>query len=277
MKFQTSLASDNASICGGFGASGSIDPSTWADELYKGAVSGPWLCCYMIRRFGWPNCGSDDYKQLCSWNLTTPLSGLYLCVTPYLGGSNLHFSVMFNKAIGAKINQDPGRDSFLRRLRKSTMHWWSSEGRKLYVFGKGKKADDEDELVFSVGEDGEHVWGFWRRTSAHRGRDNSPNVDWLSFVELIEEFHPEVRLPKMTKREKANRISPFDKRVRAAIEATLLDLLRPTSVRDIRFTPFGNIEKTPEAVGRYSNQADAGRFTGAGHTPKYWFSHKGAS
>ena len=28
-----------------------------------------WVGGYMFRRFGWPNFGSDDYKELCSWSL----------------------------------------------------------------------------------------------------------------------------------------------------------------------------------------------------------------
>ena len=82
MKFQTTLAPTKSDVCAGFGGSGSINPSDWADEIYKGEVPGPWLMCYMVRRFGWPNAGSDEYKNLCNWNLTTPIKGLYLCVNP---------------------------------------------------------------------------------------------------------------------------------------------------------------------------------------------------
>lgn len=103
--FKTTLATVDENKLGGFGLSGFIDPVTWADELYKGKVSGPLLCCYMIRRFGWPNTSSDPYKKLCSWMLTTPMDGLFLEVMPYLGSGqhNLHFGIGFTEPIGRQI------------------------------------------------------------------------------------------------------------------------------------------------------------------------------
>ena len=64
-RFDTSLAPQKAKWVGGY-KSGAINPGEIADEV-MGQVEGPWLTCYMIRRFGWPNFGSDDYKELCSW------------------------------------------------------------------------------------------------------------------------------------------------------------------------------------------------------------------
>ena len=169
-KFETSLAV-NARWSGGYAGGPGVDLDRWADEVFGGKVPGPWLCCYMLRRFGWPNAGSDDHKNLVSWDLTTPIKGLWLCVTPYLGGSNLHFSILYNKVVGDKITR----------------------------------------------------------------------------------FHIQVR---------------------AAIKAVMRDLMRPTSVRDISFTPFGDIERTPEAIAHYSNQPSAPRWDGAGYTPEYYFTHR---
>ncbi len=227
----------------------------------------------MIRRFGWPNSGSDADKNLCSWSLTTPVDGLYLLVTPYLGGSNLHFAVRYNKAVQAALRRDPGRESFFRRKERVIRSWWKNEGCKLYVFGCGVKEGDEDELVHVYGEKDGKVWGLWQRKPTHKFGHRIPNGSmvlwWLG--EFIKSKHPNVRLPKMTSRERQQRETPFHRKARKAIEATLSDLLRPVSVRDLSFTPFGDIESTPEAVERFKRQMPADRFIGAGHAPSYWF------
>ncbi len=271
--FQTELAPSKSDACAGFAASGSIDPCTWADELYKGVVPGPWLCCYMLRRFGWPNAGSDDYKNLCSWSLTTPIDGLYLLVTPYLGSSNLHFAVNFNKVVQSQIGKDPGREAYFARRETAVLRWWNATGRKLYTIGGGTVEGDEDVLVHPYSEQDGKVWGLWKRTPAHAklGANKLPAGLWRWLGQFVDEQHPKAKLPRITKREQAARVSRYNLRVKAAITATLKDLLRPTYVRDISFTPFGSIEDSPEAIERYSNQKTAEYFHGAGNTPEYWF------
>ena len=119
-RFTTTLMPPKTRWDRGYASSGSIDPGQWADDLYGKTISGSWLTCYMLRRFGWPNIGSDDYKDLCAWSLTTPLEGLYLVVRPHLtdGGplgkpfcgkthGNLHFSILFTKAVEAELDRDP--------------------------------------------------------------------------------------------------------------------------------------------------------------------------
>lgn len=274
--FTTRLAS-SAAICGGFGAGPNLDPRALADEVFKGAPEGPWLCCYMLRRFGWPNSGSDDYKELCAWTLTTPMPGLYLRIDPYLGGSNLHFGVRFNKEVEQEVYRDPGRDAYSLRRVQAIEAWWKAVGRKLYTFGAGKKEGDEDELVKAYSTQNDMVSGLWKRTPRHKwGRVIPGGKKWRAMViywlgEFIEENHPEVKLPKMTKREMARRKTRFHLRINAAIKVTLRDLLRPTNVRDISFTPFGDIERTAEAIERFNGQKAAGYFEGAGYAPSYWY------
>jgi hypothetical protein len=272
--FTSGLAPATTRLSGGFAAGGPVDPCQWADEVFGGEVPGPWLCCYMLRRFGWPNSGSDDLKDLCRWVLTTPMPGLYLGISPYLGGSNLHFSVRFNKAVGSQITIDPGRTSYFSRRRKAIGRWWARKGRHLYTFGVGTKEGDSDELIHLYAEEDGKVAGLWRRTPAHTWPNRIPGkngwvVWWLG--EFIAKRHPEVRLPKMTKKEIGRRMSRFQIRVRAAVKATLRDLLRPTRIRDLSFSPFGDIDRTPEAVRRYSGQEETGYFEGAGIAPQYWF------
>ena len=87
---------------------------------------------------------------------------------------------------------------------------------------------------------------------------------WLG--EFISKHHPEADIPaKASEDERARSVSPFAIRAQEAIKRVMIDMLRPSSVRDVGFGIFGrDMEKTrgPESE----------RFDGAGYAPEYWFS-----
>lgn len=56
---------------------------------------GP-LFAYLFRRFGYPNCGWDSYKELVKYVLTTPNPEMLMEVTPYAGGTTC---ITFNFAV----------------------------------------------------------------------------------------------------------------------------------------------------------------------------------
>lgn len=265
-KFEPQLCPSNTRWSGGY-ASGAISPHKLADEVYGKRLDGPWLTCYMLRRFGWPNTGSDDHKDLCAWMLTTPVAGLFLVVAPYLGtGGNYHFALRFDKETGVKLDADPGRESFRRRTDRAIETWWRRRGCKLYALGMGRKEGDEDELVhlYGEGKDGT-VGGLWRRPlKVNRRADKLPRDSMVLWwmLDFITKQHPDVKLPKMTARERERRETAFIRRAKAALQATMRDLLRPVHVRDIGFNPIGKGEGTGE---------EAERFDGAGNAPEYWF------
>lgn len=58
--------------------------------------------------------------------------------------------------------------------------------------------------------------------------------------------------------------------IREAVEAVLRDLLRPTYVRDINFSIFGDTERNPQAREK-CGATIADPFVGAGRTPEQWF------
>lgn len=267
----------------GYGG-GTLRPSDLATEVFGEGIPGEWLCCYMLRRFGWPNQGSDDYKNLMSWNLTTGMEGLFLSVTPYLGSSedNLHFGVRFTKAIGNKIERDPERESFLIRRHNAIMKWWKMKGIKLYAWGYGLKEGDADELVHKYCDDTKHpekVYGLWKRTpNMNRRKGEIPKqaeiVDWW-LAELIKSKHPEVKLPEIKRSKKGRVVTPFQARVNHALKRTILDLLRDTYVRDINFNCFGKTEHEGDSCAKKPKpviEPGAGYWPGAGNTPEYWYS-----
>lgn len=269
---------------GGYGG-GTLRPSDLATEVFGEGVPGEWLCCYMLRRFGWPNCGSDDYKNLMTWALTTSIDGLWLSVTPYLGSSedNLHFGVYFTKAINSKIESYPGRESFWRRKNKAIWAWWKSKGIKLYAWGYGLKEGDTDEMVHPYSDDPKHPdkqWGLWKRTPTMERKGDIPKaarmVDWW-LSELIKKRHPEVKLPKMRKSERERRTTRFQKQINHALKRTLLDLLRDTNVRDVSFNCFGKTERPGDSCATKPKPVitpEAGYWSGAGNTPEYWYSYE---
>lgn len=271
--FTATLAPRTAQIVGGFAGGPGIDPRGLAEAVFKGEISGPWLTCYMLRRFGWPNSGSDDHKELFTWILTTSVPGLFVSVTPSLVGSNLHFAVRFDKAISSALSRDPGREAFSARNRAAVDKWWHRSGRKLYAIGTGKAVGDVDELVHKYAERDGKVSGLWRRKRANARMTALPKFNqiyrWLG--DFIDKNHPEVRMPKMNKREEESRTTKFQLKLHAAFRATLRDLLRPTSVRDISFSPFGDVERTPNAIARSAKLKPTGHFEGAGYAPEEWF------
>lgn len=263
-KFTTQLIPPRTRLAGGY-QSGNIDPGGLADSLGFAPVRGEWLTCYMLRRFGWPNVGSDGHKNLCSWCLTTPIAGLFLTVTPYLGGSgrSLHFGVRFDKAVGEAMERNPGRDAFARRSDRAIRAWWLKRGSEVYALGESKPGEDVLVNEFAPTEDGK-VWGLWKRPEGMKRQGFPKGADamfcwWLE--QFIKQAHPEVKLPTPNKRERV-RVTAYHRRANAALKATLRDLLRPVRVRDISFSPAGR------GVGE---GAEAVPFEGAGFAPEYWF------
>src|SRR5208337_4881861 len=62
------------------------------------------LFSYLFRRFGYPNQGWDDYKQLAKYILTTPLPDMVLMIVPYCGNdTSLQFSFMVTAETSRKI------------------------------------------------------------------------------------------------------------------------------------------------------------------------------
>lgn len=66
---------------------GIFGPGGAAREIL-GDVRGGQLFAYLFRRFGYPNCGWDERKELVYYLLTTPMDTVFLGVRPYMGGDD---------------------------------------------------------------------------------------------------------------------------------------------------------------------------------------------
>jgi hypothetical protein len=99
--------------------SGSIRISDIArDVLPKGTYAT--LPVYMIRRFGYPECGSDDHKDIMGgWRITTPEPGLVLSVTPC--GSGIPYSIGYGFSSAAARELETAHDAWWVHQRTRTM------------------------------------------------------------------------------------------------------------------------------------------------------------
>lgn len=278
--FTTRLASKAqiSEIQGGFASGACLRLKEIADKAFGSPVPGPWLTCYMIRRFGWPNIGSDDYKQLCTWVLTTRIPGLYLGVTPYMGESNLHFSVLYNEKTGVIIEEDPAREAMIKKRWAAVQKWWKKDGHKLYTIGYVEDGDAKETLVVEyeqVERDGKPwTYGLWKRRPEHPeqkelGEEKSGGWQLWGMTRLLTRDHPEVKLPAVAMKRKQ---TEKQKEIQRALAEAMQDLLRSTYVRDINFNAFGRTDKesrspkTPKA----KPEAKPAYFEGAGYTPEGW-------
>ena len=287
---------------GGY-AGGTIRPSDLACQLFKENIPGAELACYMLRRFGWPNEGSDPHKHFMSWTLTTSIPGLYLCVTPYLAETagpletfgkgdyihtmgNLHFAVRFTEEVGRKMDYDAGRERYFARLKANLLKWWAAEGSKKYSIGFAKAGDPEEKLVLEIAEPANgKVFGLFESKPEHKADGVSNDLEaWNKkaggFVMwAINDWREDVlkhKLPKMAKREKGKRKNRFARQCETALKRTMLDLLRTTNVRDVDINIFGQVKDSKETPPtRPVVRGHVEPFIGAGNTPEYWYSKAG--
>jgi hypothetical protein len=86
----------------GFSSTTGFDPGEIAEEVYGDKFDYGHACAYLLRRFGFHFCGHDDYKELASWILTTPMDGVYLWVS--IRGHS-HTSCCFGICFSEEINK----------------------------------------------------------------------------------------------------------------------------------------------------------------------------
>lgn len=85
---------------------------------------GP-LFAYLFRRFGYPLYGWDDYKQLCTYYLTTPHPDMLLNITPYVGNTSvIAIRFMVPRAVMMQIEDYARRD---RSAWDQRMYAWAEQ------------------------------------------------------------------------------------------------------------------------------------------------------
>lgn len=263
-KFTTKLAIFGKGRCSGFGISGDVNPKAVAELIFGKELNGANLFAYLFRRFGYPNVGWDDYKNLVCYALTTPMPGLYLTVTPYLGGSQgmsgLHFGCLMNEAIAKRMGQN-GNALYIRRARQ--VERWAN---KKLVWWKHEPNDPPRVVVHNFEKDGlptGHAIVLRDKTDRKSYKFKLPKRNtrrWHNMMfflmDIYAELHPQPKnsFRRRKRMEIYNR--PWHKKPRnfiyqmhRAFHLALLDLKSPTNVRDVYIDATGRVpdEKVGES------------------------------
>lgn len=113
--------------------SGFFDPGKRASAILPG-LRGEQLFAYLFRRFGYPNQGWDDHKELVRYLLTTPMDNVFLEVRPYLGCNYRHnVHRMFGYCISQYLEQQYLEELYYRSPRLSQQEREASALHQQYI------------------------------------------------------------------------------------------------------------------------------------------------
>jgi hypothetical protein len=230
----------------GGSASGELDPGREAMDLGL-QFHGAWLTAYMIRRFGPPNHGSDDHKNLCSWTLTTPVKGLALLVTPYLGNATsccLHFGYRWSNALARQVDKAcPRRKEFWKNYEVA---WRWQRGKVVGMFCDESDGRELIEKTTYRAEDGAErdVGLYWARDKevkkAYVTRADYKNMFvHCALMEAYRKLHP--RKPRKAPANGRWPESAVVHRCNQALRKTIQALTQPVGVRDLAFDPINGL------------------------------------
>lgn len=208
------------------------------------------LFAYCFRRFGYPDRGWDDYKELVTYYLTTPHPDLVLNITPYLGNTaviSLRFIVEY--ATNRSVEDYARRD--LRSWEHRSLDWaeqrglpsWMPDWLEVYnteyreAFPQVPIAANWREAVnfhYPLGKEGSRPYELTNRVAEFRRG-------------LHDEYCKVEALPAYYRRpadvHEWNDDDPLKPLAQAAIIA-LEDLRSPVGVRDHSFDAFGLVESS---------------------------------
>lgn len=104
---EISQPADLGGACTGAKSSTLSDPETLANEIWGESEQDDDSClsafAYLWRRFGPPFSGSDDYKDICRYILTTPDKQVFLTITICPGSLNRGVGYLVQKSLYAEF------------------------------------------------------------------------------------------------------------------------------------------------------------------------------
>ncbi len=122
---------------------GYVDPGKFAaDILPDGDYAS--LFVYMFRRFGISEYGSDPYKEIACWSITTPDSAVVLHVSPRPSGLRYSFGYQINLNTYDSFSRDiepiKAVESALKEAMKDLLT--PTNVRDVFINAVGKVSDD---------------------------------------------------------------------------------------------------------------------------------------
>ncbi|HEJ2342337.1 TPA: hypothetical protein ACWLUJ_006141 [Pseudomonas aeruginosa] len=209
------------------------------------------LFAYLFRRFGYPNAGWDDYKELTKYILSTPNPDMFLQVVPYTGNTTwitFRFFVTEELAQAVRAHDDHERTEWERRA----FAWRERQGLPEWMPDWIKMVNEEVYPAWGITNAEVTSWREAIRSALPLGadEDESPYYDlsnkaYQFHLALIEDYRRiEARPPRLMRSADIStwaQTDPLRPLAEAAIIA-LQDLLRPVRVRDIAINALGATE-----------------------------------
>ena len=220
--------------------------SAIGDEVPYGS-----LFAYLFRRFGYPNYGWDNYKELTKYRLTTPHPDLILEVVPFVGDTSvLSFSFFLAEQSWATIEAYDQKDgtAWLQRA----FDWRESQGLPDWMPTWIQFVNETLRPKWRhLGPD-ITKWGDAISYALPLGKPEDPYYQlsksaWEFRAKLLDGYAQIEARPKYVARNKDWNLWPKEDPLLPFVEAAriaLLDLRRPVRVRDSAINAFGETEPT---------------------------------
>jgi len=211
-------ASFNDGCCYTGASMGALYPGREAEKIFGPSLNYGETFAYLFRRFGYPLHGWDDYKELVRYNVTTPMEGVVLTISPSLDTS-LCFGYLLRADVYAKIAYEEFR----------SLIYWTKKFKRWAA--KNYRAIPVDQLYCPASRrDLDRAWAAWPGSDTKRFWDyKTDQCEKLrKRYRSIEPLFPRQSLHDW-------QILPADwvsVKATKALIAAMKDLLRPVNIRD---------------------------------------------
>ncbi|MGP0171293.1 hypothetical protein ACSVIJ_05345 [Pseudomonas sp. NCHU5208] len=232
--------------------------TTCSDPIIAACVGatvayGP-LFAYLFRRFGYPNAGWDDYKEMAKYILTTPHPGMMLQIVPHAGDwSSMVFTFLVQDEVADAILEHDKRDQEAWKSR--AYDWAESQGIPDWMDDWIKIYSQELRQVFGTHAD-EADWREAIKFCLPMGSEGDPSYSisrkaW-SFKEGMFKGYGKIETrPEDVKRSVQPQEWADDDPLKPLADAAMIalkDLLRPVRVRDAAINLAGPVEHPRNAA-----------------------------
>jgi len=256
------FAKPNGEFCGAVG--GVFYPNDWASEIFGEELDYGRALAYLYRRFGYTIWGSDPYKEICEYILTTPMDGVALSVRIK---THVDFAYFIRKDFDRQCLAEE-REPVSKWMGRF-VDWVNQQGYDIVDF---LQYDEQIDEAFTR---------WWDKNHPHTEDTDANNTElsalfrkenedvWNKFIDLYKAIEP---------RPDADEIREGSVRwqIKQALCATMKDLLRPVQMRDVLINILGEFEpegdEEDEETETYHNEAP--RFHAAGNGVPDWYANK---
>lgn len=205
------------------------------------------LFAYCFRRFGYPNVGWDDYKELVGYYLTTPHPDMVLNISPYVGNTSiLSLSFMVSRQTMVAVENYARREQLAWEQR--SLDWVEQQGLPDWMQEWVSIFNSEFREAYPhvpVAESWRQAIGFFFPLGQEGTRLHELTGRVAQFRKQLQEDYKKVeprpaRYYRPANVQEWNDDDPLKPFAQAAI-VTLEDLRTPVGVRDQSIDAFGKV------------------------------------